>query len=68
MTDEPRPDPGPTPTPTPTRRPGFWQRRRDKFVAEIERNRQGGHKIPTWVLALALVAFVALWAAVIVLA
>jgi hypothetical protein len=64
VTDEPQPEPGPTPT----RRPGFWQRRRDKFVAEIERNRQGGHKIPTWVLAAALLAFVAAWAAVILLA
>ena len=65
MTDEPQPEPGPTPSPT--RRPGFWQRRRDKFVAEIERNRQGGHRIPTWVLAAALVAMLALWSAVILL-
>jgi hypothetical protein len=48
-------------------RPGFWQRRRDRFVAEIERNRAGGHRIPTWVLALALVAMLAAWAAVITL-
>ena len=48
-------------------RPGFWQRRRDKFVAEIERNRQGGHKIPTWLLALALAAMLTAWAAVILL-
>jgi hypothetical protein len=48
-------------------RPGFWQRRREKMVAEIERNRAGGHRIPTWVLALALVAMLAAWAAVIVL-
>ncbi len=47
-------------------RPGFWQRRRDRYVAEIQRNREGGHKIPTWVLALALLTFIALWAAVIV--
>jgi hypothetical protein len=63
VTEEPQPEPGPPPSP----RPGFWQRRRDKFVAEIERNRQGGHKVPTWVLALALVSFVAVWAAVIAL-
>ena len=48
-------------------RPGFWQRRRDRYVAEIQRNRVGGHRIPTWVLAAALFTLVALWAAVIVL-
>jgi hypothetical protein len=46
---------------------GFWQRRRDKFVAEIEHNRAGGHRVPTWVMVLALVAMLAAWAAVIVL-
>ena len=66
VTEEAQPEPGPPPIPV--RRPGFWQRRRDKFVAEIQRNREGGHRIPTWVLAVALVAFVALWAAVIILA
>ena len=49
------------------RRPGFWARRRAKALAEIERNRAGGHRIPTWVLALALVAMLAAWAAVIAL-
>jgi hypothetical protein len=53
--------------PGPTARPGFWQRRRDRFVAEIERNREGGHRVPTWVLALSLLAMVALWATVILL-
>jgi hypothetical protein len=48
-------------------RPGFWQRRREKMVAEIERDRAGGHRVPTWVLTLALVAMLAAWAAVIVL-
>jgi hypothetical protein len=47
---------------------GFWQRRREKMVAEIERNRAGGHRVPTWVMALALVAMVAAWALVIALA
>jgi hypothetical protein len=47
---------------------GFWQRRREKMVAEIERNRAGGHRVPTWVLALALVAMLAAWVAVIVFA
>ena len=27
------------------------ERRRERIRAEIERNREGGHKIPTWVLA-----------------
>jgi hypothetical protein len=43
-------------------------RRRERIRAEIERNRRGGHKVPTWVLALILVGFVALWAAVVLLA
>jgi hypothetical protein len=36
-------------------------------VAEIQRNRQGGHRIPTWVLAVGLMAMVAIWAAIILL-
>ena len=56
-----------TDRPDPAARPGFWQRRRDKFVAEIQRNREGGHKVPTWLLALILVAMLTLWAAVILL-
>ena len=51
----------------PPARPGFWQRRRDRFVAEIERNRAGGHRVPTWVLAVALLAMITLWAAVVLL-
>ena len=52
----------------PAARPaGFWQRRRDRFVAEIDRNRQGGHRIPTWVLSAAVLAMLAAWAAVILL-
>jgi len=30
---------------------GRVRRRRDRIRAEIERNRAGGHRIPTWVLA-----------------
>jgi hypothetical protein len=48
-------------------RPGFWQRRKAKAFAEIERNRAGGHRIPTWALVLALVVMLAAWAAVILL-
>jgi hypothetical protein len=30
---------------------GRVQRKRDRIRAEVRRNRAGGHKIPTWVLA-----------------
>jgi hypothetical protein len=46
----------------------WLERRRDKVAEEIARNRRGGHKVPTWVLAAALVAIVGAWAAVIILA
>jgi hypothetical protein len=49
-------------------RPGFWQRRREKMVTEIEHNRAGGHRVPTWVMALAVAAMLAAWALVIALA
>jgi hypothetical protein len=38
---------------------GRVDRRRDNIVAEIERNRRGEHRVPTWVLALVLVMLVA---------
>lgn len=34
------------------------QRRREKIVAEIERNRRGGHTVPTWVLTTLLIVLV----------
>ncbi len=34
-------------------------RRREHIVAEIERNRRGDYRVPTWVLALVLAAMVA---------
>lgn len=42
---------------------GRVQRKRERIRAEIRRNRAGGHKIPTWVLAavLALVLLGWLW-------
>ena len=40
---------------------GRVQRKRDRIRAEIQRNRRGGHKIPTWVLAASLGAFLVLW-------
>jgi hypothetical protein len=46
---------------------GWLLRRRAKIIAEVERNRSGGHRVPTWVLVAVLVAFVAAWALVIVL-
>jgi hypothetical protein len=36
-----------------------WGQRRDNIVAEIERNRRGDYRVPTWVLALVLAAMVA---------
>jgi hypothetical protein len=38
---------------------GRVDRRRDNIVAEIERNRRGDYRVPTWVLALVLAAMVA---------
>ena len=53
---------------------GGWQRRierresrRDKIREEIERNRRGDFKVPTWVLAALLVALVGAWVLMIVL-
>jgi hypothetical protein len=37
------------------------QRRREKIVAEIQRNRRGEYKVPTWVLTAALVLVVGAW-------
>jgi hypothetical protein len=37
-------------------------RKRDRIRAEIRRNRAGGHKIPTWVLAAVLAAVLLGWA------
>ena len=47
-------------------REAWLVRRRRKIVEEIERNRRGEYKVPTWVLALILVAFIAGWAALII--
>ncbi|MEV6969573.1 hypothetical protein AB0M47_31110 [Hamadaea sp. NPDC051192] len=35
-----------------------WERRKAKIRAEIERNRRGEYKVPTWVLLAALIAIV----------
>jgi hypothetical protein len=34
------------------------QQRRDRIVAEVQANRRGEYRIPTWALALALVAMI----------
>jgi len=47
---------------------GRWASKRGaKIREEIERNRRGEYKVPTWVLAVILVAFVTAWVLVIVL-
>jgi hypothetical protein len=40
-------------------RQGWLQRRQAKVLAEIERNRRGEYRVPTWVLSLTLVLVVA---------
>jgi hypothetical protein len=62
-------------TPEPDRRkragppPVTWsERRRAKISAEIERNRRGEYRVPTWVLMVALVAIVGAWVALIIFA
>ena len=42
------------------------QRRRDRVRAEIQRNRAGGHRIPTWVLAAVLGLILLGWLSLIV--
>ena len=50
----------------PARRKGWAQKRREKVVAEIDRNRRGDYKVPTWVLTVALVVLVVGWTTLIV--
>jgi hypothetical protein len=45
----------------------WLDRRREKIVEEIQRNRRGDYKVPTWVLAAVLAAIVAGWIALIVI-
>ena len=44
------------------------ERRRARIRAEVRRNRTGGHKIPTWVLALVLALVLAGWVGLILVA
>jgi hypothetical protein len=39
-------------------RQGWLENRRAKVIAEIERNRRGEYKVPTWVLTLILVVVI----------
>jgi hypothetical protein len=55
-------------TDPPPRRPNRVERRRERLAAEIQRNRRGDYTVPTWVLAVTLLAIVAAWAAWILLA
>ena len=40
---------------------GRVERKRERIRAEIQRNRAGGHKIPTWVMAAILGLLLAGW-------
>ncbi|GAA1854347.1 hypothetical protein GCM10009687_21540 [Asanoa iriomotensis] len=42
-------------------REGWLQKRQQKVRDEIERNRRGDYRVPTWVLAALLVAVLAGW-------
>jgi hypothetical protein len=42
------------------------QRRRDRIVAEIERNRRGEYWLPTWVLVVILLAIIVGWASLVI--
>ncbi|MQA24217.1 MAG: hypothetical protein GEU94_01825 [Micromonosporaceae bacterium] len=66
MSSDKHPDSG---QPDPTR-PDTWRRRSrfDKIREEIEANRRGEYAVPTWVLALALVAMIAGLAALVIYA
>jgi hypothetical protein len=44
------------------------QRRRDRIVAEIERNRRGEYWLPTWALVAILLAIILGWAALVIFA
>lgn len=43
-----------------------YERRREKIQAEIRRNRAGGHRVPTWVLAALLALILGAWALLII--
>ena len=45
---------------------GRVERKRARLRAEIQRNREGGHKVPTWVLAVVLGLLLVGWLVLIV--
>lgn len=51
----------------PEPRRSWLDRRRDRIAEEIARNRRGGHKIPTWVLAATLAGILLAWCGLIML-
>ena len=68
MTNPGRPglpeQPGPPEQPErsePEVRLGRHERRRERVYRQIQRDRAGDHKVPTWALAAILVVFVAGW-------
>lgn len=63
MTDIPDPPPGEADEGARSARPGRSRRRREKIVAEIERNRRGEYTVPTWALVLILLALIGGWLA-----
>ncbi|HZE38273.1 MAG TPA: hypothetical protein VE172_05620 [Stackebrandtia sp.] len=44
----------------------YWKRRQQKIREEIDRNRRGDYKVPTWVLVAILAAVIVAWAALII--
>jgi len=48
-------------------RQGWLQKRQQKVRDEIDRNRRGDYKVPTWVMALLLVALLTGWLLIIFL-
>ncbi|MDG4826386.1 hypothetical protein O7635_31435 [Asanoa sp. WMMD1127] len=49
-------------------RRGWLEKRREKVIEEIERNRRGEYRVPTWVLAALLVALLTGWLLLVFLA
>lgn len=62
MNEHPEPDrPAPSLRSAGEAKQGYLERRRERIRAEVQRNRQGGHAVPTWVMALALALMVGAW-------
>lgn len=60
----PGPDQPPADRPEYTDAEAKWgraQRRRERIRDEIERNREGGHRVPTWALAALLGLVILAW-------